>query len=415
VPWLIAQAEANIAARREAEEEALLQQQRQEDPTFRAIHDIMAFIAGLRAREILTQQQARLLEEMLFESSQLLFAAYSVAVSANDSEYFAEICKDISKSRETEAGREICESQDEVLSKCDELYLAKHITESQLLYLRHLVLIRDEFIANIYDEYQETADENGFALALYNTANTHPKQSLISRQMQQQQLAQQEEDDYDDDEEEDDDEDEDEDEDDEDEEAYGSRVYPSQTANAAQLHSSLHASLNRVIAFMVKSGAVTGPEAVVLADMIKFENEYVVAAFELFQQNQDLSDLMDTLARCAKLEIRRKVADAQEERLQQRRREQALQDMYANAEEEDDDNEEEQEAYLQFKAAQARFDRRQQQLEDDDEDDEDEDEDDEVRNHRHTHTYTHTHNHTDTHTHTHRLLTKTTTKNTLNY
>jgi hypothetical protein len=55
-----------------------------------------------------------LLEELLFENSTLLFAAYSVAVSAKDAEYFAQICCGIAQSLESQDGRETCEAQDEV-------------------------------------------------------------------------------------------------------------------------------------------------------------------------------------------------------------------------------------------------------------------------------------------------------------
>jgi hypothetical protein len=46
--------------------------------------------------------------------STLLYAAYSVAVSASDAEYFAEICRDLAQSLQSEAGRTACEAQDEV-------------------------------------------------------------------------------------------------------------------------------------------------------------------------------------------------------------------------------------------------------------------------------------------------------------
>lgn len=78
-----------------------------------------------------------------------------MAVSANDSEYFAEICKDLADSMSTAQGRLACEAQDEVLQVCDQLYLNDKITENQLLYLRHLVLIREETVASIYDDFQE--------------------------------------------------------------------------------------------------------------------------------------------------------------------------------------------------------------------------------------------------------------------
>jgi hypothetical protein len=56
-------------------------------------------------------------------SSNLLFAAYSVAVSAGDAEYLANICADVAQSLETETGRLACEAQDEVLQVCDQLFV----------------------------------------------------------------------------------------------------------------------------------------------------------------------------------------------------------------------------------------------------------------------------------------------------
>jgi hypothetical protein len=59
-------------------------------------------------------------------------------VSAGDIDYLREICKDVAQSLETEAGRLVCEAQDEILQTCDRLYVANKITDTQLLYLRHL-------------------------------------------------------------------------------------------------------------------------------------------------------------------------------------------------------------------------------------------------------------------------------------
>lgn len=51
--------------------------------------------------------------------------------------------------------------QDEVLQVCDQLYLNEKITENQLLYLRHLVLIREEPVAALYDDFQEVHNRFG--------------------------------------------------------------------------------------------------------------------------------------------------------------------------------------------------------------------------------------------------------------
>ena len=73
----------------------------------------------------------------------------------------------------TEEGRSACEAQDELLEICDNLYINNKITENQLLYLRHLILIRDENVADIYDEGQNYDPVNTIyiAKALYKLAN----------------------------------------------------------------------------------------------------------------------------------------------------------------------------------------------------------------------------------------------------
>jgi hypothetical protein len=115
-----------------------------------------------------------------------------VAISANDSEYLAEICKDLAQSLVTEQGRSACEAQDEVLQVSDQLYINNRISENQLLYLRHLVLIREEVVAKIYDQFQEDGNVPRLAKALYELCNTHPYQQARQQQQQAQQQGPQE-------------------------------------------------------------------------------------------------------------------------------------------------------------------------------------------------------------------------------
>ena len=155
------QTSANVAPPPAPQEKQMIADDEQ---TEYAMSEIIRFIAGLRIRQILNKHEAQSLEDLLFENGTLLYAAYSVAVSASDAEYLAEICRDLAQSLQTEAGRTACEAQDEVLQVCDQLYLAHKITENQLLYLRHLVLIREEAVASIYDDFQVGYVNNNFSL-----------------------------------------------------------------------------------------------------------------------------------------------------------------------------------------------------------------------------------------------------------
>lgn len=236
-----------------------------------ATAEIFRFIAALKNRAILTPKQAELLEENLDESN-LLFAAYSVAVSANDVEYFASICKDISQSLESEQGRLACEAQDEVLQICDQLFLSQKISENQLLYLRHLVLVRDEDVADIYDEFQDKKiDLAGAAQALFELANS---QSQDDRDDQQ-----------------------------ENEKVGGRSAAKTNGAKGSARDdddedvSEGTIQLSQIVVAMIDQEILSVPEAEVLVDMVRQKNEYVLAAFELFFDDKNEEELTDTLLR----------------------------------------------------------------------------------------------------------------------
>jgi hypothetical protein len=135
--------------------------------TFMTIDDtldqILRFVTGLRTRKIISKDESVLLEEYLFADTLLITSAYAVALSANDSEYFAEICKDLTQNLKTGEGKVMCDAQEEVLDICESLFEDGRITENQCLYLKHLVLIRDESIADIYNNYQQHGSYDGMA------------------------------------------------------------------------------------------------------------------------------------------------------------------------------------------------------------------------------------------------------------
>ena len=204
-----------------------------------------------------------------------MFAAYSVAVSANDVEYFARICKDIAQSLESEQGQIACEAQDEVLQICDQLFLGHQIIENQLLYLRHLVLVREEAVADIYDEYQDKKiDLTGFARALFDLANSQ------TNDVEGEDVEESERDDNNEDGDEDEDDEEDEADEDEDEDVSEETI-----------------QLSQIVVSMIDQEILSVPEAETLVEMVRQKNEYVLAAFELFFDDKNKEELTDTLLR----------------------------------------------------------------------------------------------------------------------
>jgi hypothetical protein len=84
---------------------------------------------------------------------------------------------------------------------------------------------------------------------------------------------------------------------------------------------------------MLKSAFISSAEASMLIDLIRGRNEYVMAAYDLYTHDNDLEELKDTLHRCAKLELRRKVANQEERRIYNLKKSQ-----YDDDDDEDDDD-----------------------------------------------------------------------------
>ncbi len=235
-----------------------------------AMSDILKSIARLRAQRLINEEQAASLEELVFNESLLIYAVYSVAISANDGTYFANICKDIALTLESEDGRLACSAQEEILEICDQLYKAGHINSNQLLYLRHLILIRAESVAVIYDEYQANDDAQKMANSLYH---------LIQNGVASSNKAQT---------------------------AESSDDDSQYSGDVSENPENMRPTLLEIVKLMVGRGRLNHTEASALMDMINARNEYVYAAFELFQQDNNVAELQDTLKRCATLELRQR-------------------------------------------------------------------------------------------------------------
>ena len=224
----------------------------------------------------------------------------------------------------TKNGRAALLAQEEMITVCDRLYSTGKITLNQLLYLRHMVLIREDVIAAIYDDYQTHHSITLMAKHLFEVAN-------MRSNMNQNASANAQDDTEDEDDEGDDVLDNDlrvptdnENENDilDNEEPTVSAAGMNNLAAAAsrpssrpQAPSPMSATLNAIITTMMRSGQLTAVEATVLSDMVNAENEYVGAAFEMYEQDGDEDELKETLMRCAKLEFKKRVAASRGARL----------------------------------------------------------------------------------------------------
>jgi hypothetical protein len=217
--------------------------------------DIFAVIDKLKARGTLTPVQANNLKRLQTTKSNLLVAAFSVAVNAEDTEYLAEIFCDIADSLSSEEGRQACEAQDEVLQVAEQLYDQNNITESQLLYLRHLVLIRDESVAVIYDKYQENMNLDELGQRLYDLVHAHPAGSKKV-----------------------------------DTKAESGEAIPRET-------------VMKVVRQLLGKGKITGAEASILMDLANANDEFVREGFLIYKGDEDSPSFEDYIVRCIQTEI----------------------------------------------------------------------------------------------------------------
>lgn len=236
--------------------------------------NIRSFANELFSRGFLTDAQNKIIDTMLVNNSPLLFAAYSVAVSAQDSEYLAEIFRNLARLMTTEEGRLVCEAQEDLLEICDELYGAGKIIENQLLYLRHLILIREEVVVNAYDEYQSTNNVKQLAEALTNIAYTHPLGDNNDNT---------------------------------DKDSKKEETKTTQEDDDSLTMDQVSEGLMKIVSVMIKNKLITENEVDVLLELIALEDDVVIAAYELYLKNNQLNELQDTLLRCVRLEIRRRL------------------------------------------------------------------------------------------------------------
>lgn len=207
----------------------------------------------------------------------------------------ADIFRDIADSLSTSVGQSVCEAQEEVLHTCDQLYLANKISENQLLFLRHLVLIRDESVAAIYDRYQEGPSNNISQLArdLYLLVSNSPRtDTSTAAQVSAGDL------------EDDDDDDEDMEEDSPDfSEAVRQRDSDRAVMNAIRNDRQNVPNLTSIVTSMIKNKELSASEGAVLIQCVKAKNQYVLAAYELYVQDGDSNEFKDTLKRYERMRL----------------------------------------------------------------------------------------------------------------
>ena len=120
---------------------------------------------------------------------------------------------------------------------------------------------------------------------------------------------------------------------------------PTSSTSTSQANSNARLGLTGVVSLMTRSGRLSSTEATLLMEMVRSDNDYVLAAYELYESDQNIEELQDTLLRCAKLEVRKRVLDVQEEELGRlyKRSMQGKYDEEEEVEEEEDDGEEDDE------------------------------------------------------------------------
>ena len=262
--------------------------------TASAKEQILRFIKGLVNRDLLSETEADSLRNLLQESSSILFAAYSVALSSNDAAYMAEICRDLALSLQTAAGRLACEAQAEVFKVCDDLYSAGRVSENQLLYLRHLVLTREEGVAQVYDDYQNHLDVNTLGENLLYIANQVPAEENDDESAEDEEY----------------DEDEDEFVDSTTQGTQGSAEAYSENSESGRApvvptsydeeDENLKNTLTRVAALLRRGNDISYQQEAYLMELIEERNPYILDAFGGYEKRGDLDELKQSMKRIAR-------------------------------------------------------------------------------------------------------------------
>lgn len=221
------------------------------------LQELMKNIDALHQNHMLSNNDLQILKGLVAEDSILLDAAFSVTSSTKDVEYLSEILHDIAESIQTEEGKQACDAQDEVLQVAYKLKSQDDINDSQLLYICHLVLTRDEAVADIYDKFQENLDIDDFAQNLYDLVNNiKPEEAAISDNVPME---------------------------------------------------GLRSKLGGVVISMMTKGKISQAEASVLVDLVDEENDLVLDAFTAYNGYESSSDFEDYLLECVKAEIKRRL------------------------------------------------------------------------------------------------------------
>lgn len=135
------------------------------------------------------------------------------------------------------------------------------------------MLIRDEAVAAIYDDFQEHNSVRLLAEALAHLANTHPFQTR--------------------------------------EEEGGKSVAPTaQSGKSAQ--STFTPDLSGIVSLMLRTQTLSQTEASVLLDLLAERNDILLGAYEVFRRDGRMDELQDTLLRCVRLEMRKRAVGARE-------------------------------------------------------------------------------------------------------
>jgi len=232
--------------------------------------EMLFWVDTLRADGYLTASETRILRSMALQDDRLVHSAVKVVASDGDLEFLVNLLKDIASNVMTESGREALACQRELLEAIDLLDQKDGLTPAECSHLETLVLVRSEILFAAWQVYRkdlnlsELFDTLQIVLRSYNSCRNQEKEEFTSK----------------------------------DENDFRRRQPANPTPELD--------FLAQLTENMAAQGLVASEEWGVLQEMINDTNPYIISAFELYEEDEDLEELMGTVARLAKVEMYRR-------------------------------------------------------------------------------------------------------------
>ncbi|CAM9522800.1 unnamed protein product [Scytosiphon promiscuus] len=234
---------------------------------------IVAFIRRMAFNGLLTKDDQNTLESSAVAGDAVINAAFAAAMRSQDLDYLSALLKDIAANgRGSPQGMRLLEAKREMLDMVEVLHQANEVDEEQLVYLQNLILVSNKAVTDAFGVYEEDQDPVRLAESLKQLCGA---QANTARQAAA---------------------------------PAASSDSDSNDKNVLKVEAeqdAMTATIMKIASNLNNEGLLRAREASVLKEMVLRENPVLMAAFELYREDENAAELYDTVARSARFEANR--------------------------------------------------------------------------------------------------------------